>query len=141
MTTCDHRCMPVSDLRHVLRALAEVRDAEFYSLWVLLTRLWKQPLPDIEFRIYQMADSAEAHIVVCVDGTRPDGTEVNWGLTVTTADDKLIVDGSVGVRGLDSDGSEAFRTSADTSDPEQAARLIHAIAAEVCSQRKWLSTA
>jgi hypothetical protein len=56
--------VPVGDNRVVLRALAEVRDTDFYDLWVLLTRTWPQPRPRIEFRIYKVAGSSDARVVV-----------------------------------------------------------------------------
>jgi len=130
--------VPVDDIRVVLRALAEVRDQEFHGLWVTLTRCWPNPLPRIEFRIYQVAGRADAHVVVVVDGTRPDGAEFSWGLAVTTAQNSLTVEGSVSMQPADGDGSSLFRTSRETADPQQAADFIQVVAAQVCSQREWL---
>ncbi len=135
---CDDHLVPVGDVRVVLRALAEVRNGEFYRLWVTLTRCWPKPLPRIEFRIYPVAESADGHVVVVVDGTRPDGAEFNWGLTVTTRQHSLIIEGSIGMLPADGDGSELFSTSSETADPQQAADIIHAVAAEVCAHRGWL---
>jgi len=53
LSPCDDHVVSVVDIRVVLRALAEVRDKDFYALWALLTRSWPKPLPGIEFRIYQ----------------------------------------------------------------------------------------
>ncbi len=133
--------MAIGDVRDVLRALAEARDKEFYGLWVILTRSWPKPMPGIEFRIYQVSDSADIHVVVHVDGTRPDGTEVDWSLAVTTRQDGMIIEGSVSARTPEDDGSAIFSTSEETSDPQQAASLIRAIATEVCGQREWLTSA
>jgi hypothetical protein len=130
--------VPVDDIRVVLRALAEVRDQEFYKLWVALTRCWPNPLPGIEFRIYQVAGRADAHVVLVVDGTRPDGAECSWGLTVTTAQNSLTIEGSVSMLLADEEGSSLFRTSRETPDPQQAADVIQAVAAQVCGHREWL---
>jgi hypothetical protein len=119
--------------------MAEARNADFYRLWVDLTHAWPDPLPKIEFRIYPVANSADAMAVVFVEGARLDGTEVNWGLSVTTRSDRLVIEGSIGVRTLADDGSEAFTRSAETQDPQQAADLIRAIASEVCARRQWLT--
>jgi len=67
---------------------------------------------------------------------RPDRAESDWGLTVTTRQHSLVVEGSISVRTPDDDGSELFSTSGETADPQQAAHLIHTIAAEVCGHRE-----
>ena len=139
MKPCDDHPVPIDDIRVVLRALAEVRDKEFYSLWVLLTRSWREPLPKIEFRIYQVAHSADAHVVVLVEDTRPDGTEFFWGLAVTTRQDRLVIEGSVAMQTAEDAGSMVFSKSGETSDPREAASIIHGIASEVCNQRPWLA--
>ena len=130
--------MSVADIRVVFRALAEARDEDFYSLWVLLTRSWPNPLPRIEFRIYQVTKSTDARVVVRVVATRPDGTDFDWGLAVTTQQDSVFIEGSVDMRTPEGDGSEVFSKSGETTDPGQAANLIRAIASEVCAQREWL---
>jgi hypothetical protein len=108
--------VPVDDIRVALRALAEVRDQAFYKLWVTLTRCWPKPLPRIEFRIYQVAGSADAHVVVVVDATHPDGAECSWGLAVTTAQNSLTIEGSVSMVQADGEGSWLFVTSRETAD-------------------------
>jgi hypothetical protein len=139
LSPCDDHLVSVVDIRVVFRALAEVRNKDFYSLWVLLTRSWPKPLPKIEFRIYPVAESTDTRVVVHVAATRPDGTKFDWGLAVTTWQDSLIIEGSVDMRTPGDDGSEVFSKSGETTDPEQAANLICVIASEVCSQREWLS--
>jgi hypothetical protein len=128
----------VGDMGVVLRALAEVRADEFYGLWVLLTRSWPEPLPEIEFWITRAGD-VDVLVSLYVTGTRPDGADFNWGVSVRTRQDRLIVHGWVGRRPPTDDWSEMFDRSEETSDPQQAASLIRAIASEVCSQRQWLS--
>jgi len=137
---CDDHLVSVADIRVVFRALAEARNKDFYNLCVLLTRSWPKPLPKIEFRIYPVAESTDARVVVRVAATRPDGTDFDWGLAVTTQQDSLFIEGSVDMRTPEDDWSEVFSKSRETTDPEQAASLIRAIASEVCSQRQWLSS-
>jgi hypothetical protein len=132
---CHDRRMPVDDVREVLRALAEVRDANFYPLWVGLVRDWPDPLPEIEFRIYQVADSIDAVAVVAVEATRPDGTEFSWSVSLTARSADLIVEGSIDSRSSRDVISEWFSESVETQDPTQAADLIRTLAAEVCRRR------
>jgi hypothetical protein len=127
--------MAVADIRSVLRALADVRDADFYELWVDVIRSWPEPLPEIEFRIYRVADSTDAMVVVAVEGTRPDGIEIAWALSVTAHPNDLLITGSIGARAPDGETSETFHRSEASRDPEHAAGLIRALATEVCGQR------
>jgi hypothetical protein len=139
LSACDDRVVPIDDVRVVLRALAEVRDKEFYPLWVLLTRSWAQPVPRIEFRIFQVAEGLDVRLVVHVCGTRPDGAELDWGIAVMTRPFGLLVEGSIDMRAPGQHGSEVFCKSHEASDPQEAADLIRSTASEVCRQRRWVT--
>ncbi|MBG0823347.1 hypothetical protein HS048_21695 [Planomonospora sp. ID91781] len=131
--------MSIDGIRVVLRALAEVRDDEFYSLYVLASRGQPKPFPQIEFRIRQVAESADVRVVVHVEAGSPDGTRLGWALTVTTRGDLLIVEGCVEMLAPeDEQWREVFERSAKTSDPREADDLIRAFAAAICSRREWL---
>ena len=69
------------------------------------------------------------------DGTRPDSTEFDWGLTVTTRQDSLIIEGS-DRRTLEDDGSEVFHTSGEALGPGQAASLIPPVGNEVGTSKE-----
>jgi hypothetical protein len=129
--------MSVDDIRTVLRALAEVRNTDFYPLWTELLRTWlPDPMPEIEFRIDQIADGADGAAVVCVGATRFDGTEFVWGLRLLTRSGNLVVESTIGTRSPDGASSDLlFKRSEQTQDPVQAADLIRTLAAEVCQRR------
>jgi GTP:adenosylcobinamide-phosphate guanylyltransferase len=61
------------DVRAVFRALAEARDGPFLKLAVDLSYVRPRPIPSIDFRIYEVADSPDAYVVVGVEWDRPDG--------------------------------------------------------------------
>ena len=126
----------VDSIREVLRALAEVRDGPFKSLHTDLTYRIQRPLPQINFRIYQVADSKEAYLVVGVSATRPDGEEVSWSLSIETSAGSLIVTAAVEVS-YEQGYRQVFERSESTTDSRQAASLIHAYAVEVCRERRW----
>ena len=130
----------MSDLysvREILRALAEVRDGPFYSLYVDLTYRIKQPVPTINFRIFQVADSHEAVLGVGVSAIRPDGADVGWSLGIETASGSLVITATVEISNKQGT-HEVFVLSADTTDPRQASTLIRTYASEVCAERHWL---
>ena len=129
----------IDSVRAILRALAEVRDGSFYSLYVDLTYRKAHPLPQIGFRIYQVANSHEAVLGVGVSVTRPDGTIVSWSLSIETSARSLDISGTVEL--TDDNGSrEVFVRSAETADLQQVANLIHNVADEVCAQKHWFET-
>ena len=128
--------MSIDDIRTVLRALADIRRTDFYPLWANLLQSWPEPMPEMEFRIDQIADSTDAAAVVCVEATRPDGTEFVWGLRLITRSGNLVVESSVGFRSADGAISDLlFKRSEQSQDPSQAAHLIRTLAAEVCQLR------
>jgi hypothetical protein len=128
--------MAVVDIQRVFRALADVRDTDFYLLWVDLTRSWPEPLPRIMFRIYRIADTAdEAMVVVGVEGTRGDGIGFVWSVSVTARSDHLVIEGSIETGSSAGVISEVFRRSDETQDPGRAAELVRVLAGEVCGQR------
>jgi hypothetical protein len=127
----------IDSVRDILRALAEARDAAFYSLYVDLTYRFKGSVPNLGFRIHQIADSNDALLVVGVSITRPDGVEISWSLSIRTADESLVISASVEIsdeRGY----REVFERSTETGDSRQAAALIHTYANQVCAERHWL---
>jgi hypothetical protein len=129
--------MAASDVQLVFRALAEARDKDFYTLWCDLTYIWRSPLPVISFRIYQIADTADARVALWVTGTRPDRTEYTWSLGVDARSDGLTVETSIGAgspTGPPGD-DELFSRSAETGDATRAAELVRSMAAELCGQR------
>ena len=123
----------VESVREILRTLAEVRDGPFYSLWVELTYRIKHPLPQIGFRIFQVADSAEAILGVGVSATRPDGAEIGWSVGLETAPGSLVVSASVDLSD-DKGNQEVFVRRADTQSCAEASKLIRKYASEVCAE-------
>jgi hypothetical protein len=133
---CHDRRVVVADVQRVLRALAEARDKDFYPLWVRLTYVWRPPLPEIGFRIYQIADTADARVAVSVTGTRPDGARHTWGIAVDARSETITVATALDVDSPDGDEvDEVFGRTAETGDPARAAGLIRTMAAELCGQR------
>ncbi|WP_433727092.1 hypothetical protein ACQP2Y_11470 [Actinoplanes sp. CA-051413] len=128
--------MAVVDVQRVFRALAEARDKDFYPLWCDLTYLWR-PLPEIKFRIYQVADTVDARIALWVAGSRPDSTQITWGLVVTAEAAKLTIETSIDVGTPDGPevDDQVFERSAETDDATRAAELIRSMAGELCGQR------
>lgn len=128
----------VGGIRAIFRALAEVRDGPFYSLWVELTYRIKHPLPGIGFRIYKVADSVEAALGVWVSAVRPDGAEVSWSVVLKTTSESIVITASVDIS--DDDGTrQVFGRSADTGDAGEASTLIRVFAGEVCAKRDFLA--
>ncbi len=133
-------------IRQILRALAEARDGPFYSLWLYLlerfdhlgpeVRTWLQRRPDIGFRIYQVADSDEAYLVVGASAIRKDGREITWGVSLTTREGDLLVEGTVEY-GDDDGYHPLFSREAATEDPVEAAALIGDYAKQLCEQKRW----
>jgi hypothetical protein len=132
--------MAVVDVQLVFRALAEARDKDFYPLWCDLTYLWR-PLPEIKFRIYQVADTADARITLWVAGSRPDRTQVTWGLAVTAEAGGLTIETSIDIGAPDGPevDEQVFERTAETDDATRAAELIRGMAGELCGQR-WAIT-
>ena len=123
----------LDSVRTTLRTLAEVRDGPFYSLWVGLPRDNACPMPQIDFRIYQVADSADTSLSIWVSAIRADGAEVSWGVSLITTSKSFVVTALVEI----SDGDtthEVFTRSADTRNSNEASRLIHQFANEVCAE-------
>ncbi len=123
-------------VRGVLRALAGVRDGAFYRLWVDLTAIADRPLPDLTFRIFQIADSDDAIATLGVGMMRSDGAEVCWSLSVATTPQGLVVTGSVELT-TDAGVEEVHRISHTASEPARAGELIRACADAVCRERAW----
>ena len=109
------------------------------SLWVDLTYTWPRPFPEIEFRIYRIADTSDAYVVVGVDATRPDGTDFNWAVSLTARADELLVRAAVESRSPDDAIAQIFARSEECHDPAQAAALIRSLAREVCGYREPLT--
>jgi hypothetical protein len=127
----------LESVRHILRTLAEVRDGPFYSLWIDLGYRIKHPSPNIGFRIYRVADSAEAYLVVWVSATRADQVEVCWSVTIQTTHESLII--TAGVEITDDNGThQEYERTAETMDWRQACVLIRGYASEVCAERSWI---
>jgi len=125
------------DLRAVFRALAEARDGDFYRLYVDLTYAWPRPIPMIEFRVFQVADSVDALVALGVDGHRPDGSLVRWGVSLRASPQRLTIHGTVEITD-DSGVFEVFKLAGDPADAAEAAELTRRYAAEVCAQRGWM---
>src|SRR6476620_10557133 len=123
-------------VRDVLRALADVRDGSFYRLYVELP--FKEPIPEIGFRIYGIADRPDAFAVVYVSVTRPDCVEVAWSLSLETTDDALIVTGSVELT-TDKGTVGVFNNSHTLYDPADVGNKIHILADQVCGERSWIT--
>lgn len=83
------------DLRAVLRALAEARDGDFYRLYVDISYAWPRPFPTIAFRAFQVDKSLDVLVGGVVDGHRPDGSEVEWGVSLRASPERLTVHGGV----------------------------------------------
>jgi hypothetical protein len=129
----------VEGIRQLLRALAEVRDGPFYSLWVDMTYRVKQPMPQFVFRIFQVNDGINAVLSVNVSAYRADGAEVSWGVGLNTVD-SLNVYGGIEID--DKDGTrEVFECSEIAASPKMAAEIIRRFAQEVCAQRHWFDMA
>jgi hypothetical protein len=124
-------------VREVLRALAEAHGQSFYPLWVELTRRIKKPIPHIGFRIFQVADSRDAHVVVWASAIRSDGNEVSWAVAVDTRDDELVVSGEVDIQD-DFGNRTLFSLEERTTDPARAGELVRTFAREVCARRECL---
>ncbi len=130
----------MSSIREVLRALAEVRDGDFYPLWIdVMRQVHKPPLPQIGFRIYQVADSSDAMVTVWVGATRSDGNDVNWGVSVQTDGDTLLVTGEISV-GDDLGSCKIFSLSDRSTDAARTAELVRHFAQEICARRECLET-
>jgi hypothetical protein len=123
-------------VREVLRALADIRDGAFYRLWVDLTSVVTTPLPDIGFRIFRVADGADALAVVSVSMRRSDGVDVCWSLSVETSTDSLRITGSVELT-TDDGVDEVFSKTRTSTDAQDAVETIHAFAREVCDEGSW----
>jgi len=128
--------MAVVDVQRVFRALAEARGKAFYPLWCDLTYLWR-PLPDLKYRIYPVADTADARIALWVAGSRPDRTQITWSLGVTAEAARLTIETSIDVGAPDGPevDDQVFERSAETDDAARAAELIRSMAEELCGQR------
>jgi hypothetical protein len=137
ITASDTGGVAARDVRSVLRALADARDGAFYALWIELTRRWPEPTPSIGFRIFRMADTDNAHVVVSVGGTSPNGVEALWSVSVVASDEELTLEGQLEVADGDN-WSSIYRDERVVSDPSLAAESILALASAVCSQRDLL---
>jgi hypothetical protein len=127
----------VDAIREIFRALTEARDGPFYSLWVELTPSITHPVPEIGFRIYKVADSAETMLGVWVCAIRPDGAEVCWSIRVETNPGSLVIGASVEVS--DDRGTfAALERSTETQDAGEAADRIREYAPGVCAEREVL---
>lgn len=123
-------------IRLLLRALAEVRDGPFYSLWVDLTHRLQKLTPEIGFRISQVSDNENVCLGVGVTAIREDGLDVSWSVGLSTATGRLIIAGSVEI--TDDNGTrEVFTRSAEAASLQKAAELIRTYASEVCAQPQW----
>jgi hypothetical protein len=123
----------LDNVREILRTLAEVRDGPFYSLYVGLTHHSVRPMPQIDFRIYKVADSAETSLHIWVSTTRTDWAEVSWGVSLTTTPKSFVVAASVEI----SDGDEiheVFARLANTQDCSEASKFLRQFANEVCAE-------
>lgn len=128
----------VESVRVILRALAEVRDGPFYSLFIELRHHIQHPAPEIGFRIYRVADSAEVTLGVWVSAIRHDGAEVNWAVSLETVQGSFIVRGSVEISD-DKGYEEVFVREADTQSCAEASELIREYASEVCAELKFVT--
>ena len=123
----------LESVREILRTLAEVRDGPFYSLWSGLPRQSGRPMPQIDFRIYQVADSSDASLSIWVSTIMTDGVEVTWGVSLITSPKSFLVTALVEI--FDDDKPhEVLARSADTQDSGEASRLIRKFANEVCAE-------
>lgn len=130
----------LDSVRAIMRSLAEARDGPFYGLWVAATHVWPagHPVPEIGFRIYSVAGSDDAFVVVSVSVVRPDGDLVCWSLTALASASCMEISAQVE---LSTDGgTEQLFQSAETAETsEEATTLIATYARQVCAQRRWLS--
>ena len=123
----------VESVREILRALAEVRDGPFYSLYIELNQRIRHPAPELGFRIYKVAYNAEATLGVWLSAIRPDGAEVGWSVSLETVQGSLIVSASVEIS--DDKGTRGvFAREVETKSCAEASRLIREYASEVCAQ-------
>lgn len=124
-------------VRVVLRALGEARDGPFYRLWTAVGRAWSPAVPTIGFRVYQTANSEDAYVAVGVTGTRPDGNEFSWSVSVEASPASLTVAGRV--EGDAVGGADALFVVVQSTDAaDEAGRLIAEFAERVCDQRQPL---
>jgi hypothetical protein len=126
----------VEIIRNILRTFADVRNGPFYSLYVNLMNHAKNPVPSIDFRIYPVAESTQAYLVVAVTGTRPDGVEVCWSISLETEQISLVITAAIEVS-EDHGWREVFRRSAHTLDSQEASTLIRSLGREVCAELRW----
>jgi hypothetical protein len=127
----------IHGLREILRAFAEVRDGPFHQLWLELTKRVRSPKPKTGFRIFQVANGAEAMVAVWVSARGRKGHELSWGVSVQTVGDELWLLGSVSVG--DGRGSRAlFEVTDRTADGERAAELLRSFATQVCTKLEYL---
>jgi hypothetical protein len=94
-------------------------------------------MPDISFRIYEVAGKSDAYVVVGVSGVRFDGIEVVWSLSLQASDSCLDISAQVEVEthgGYD----PVFQVFSTTEHAHEAATLIAENARAVCAQRRWL---
>jgi len=134
---CDTSDVSANDVRAVLRALAEARDGAFYRLWVQLTKVWPTPSPSIGFKIAKIAQGDDALAIVSVGGTRPDGLEALWSLTVAARAETLAITGEVELSHGDS-WVTSFEEHFVHHDPAVVAESIAVLAIVVCDQRQLL---
>lgn len=125
-------------VRGVLRSLAEARDGPFSRLWVDACHIWRAPSPEIGFRIFQVADSADAYVAVGVSGTRTDGREVSWSLTVRASPTSLTISAQVEVE-IDRGFETVFEVAETTGAVDEATMLIAEYADKVCRERLHLT--
>jgi len=88
-------------------------------------------------RMHRHVDEGTVYVVLGVEARRADGSEVLWSVSLTTRPARMTVTGAVEVSRGD-DWIEVFELADDAADPEEAAEVIHAHAAEVCRQVRWI---
>lgn len=121
-----------------MRSLAEARDGSFYELWVDATHVWRAPVPDIAFRIFRVAGTDDALVVISVSAVREDGESVCWSVTALASESCMEISAQVDIS--TAEGTEQpFRLATTAETSEEAVRLIADYATQVCGQRKWFS--
>jgi hypothetical protein len=120
-------------VRYCLRAFADAQVTQFYPLWNRINQKVGRIIAPVQFRIYRSDSGRDAaYIVLGVEFSRTDGTQIGWSVRLNASADQMEV--SAGVELTDDDGNrELFGRKAIAASAPQAAEFIMAFSAEICS--------
>jgi len=131
-----------SDLRLVLRTLAEVHTAEFFPL--IQDRNTGRTEHGVQLHSFTDPEKVEAIVFASAD-SRDGKKDVAYSVQVRPDDEVVLIVGEIELCVWDektrySNTDSVFKVSATATEAPQIADEIRRLAAEVCSQRHWLET-